>query len=212
MKEVVILDACGGNLRSVERALAAVGARPVRSRDPEVIARAERLVVPGQGAFAVFMRALAAHGLDGAVRAWLGRGRPYLGICLGLQILFDGSDELAGADGAVAGTPAGLGLIAGRIEALRADATHKVPHMGWNVLNRHRPDPLLAGVAADAHVYFVHSFAARPVDPAVVVASTDHGQPITAMVRHQHLAGCQFHPEKSQAVGLRILGNFVEGT
>lgn len=211
---IAIVDACSGNLRSVERALARAGGHPVVTRDPEVVRRADKIVVPGQGAFGVFMRGLDERGLGGALREAIASGRPYLGICLGLQVLFQDSDELYGeAAGTESGAypPEGLGVLPGRVVRLRPpDPALKVPHMGWNRIRAVRPDPLLAGVPADAYVYFVHSYHAVPTDPGLVAAHAEHGVPITAAIRKDNLFACQFHPEKSQAVGLAILRNFVE--
>jgi len=213
---IAIVDACSGNLRSVERALARAGGRPVVTRDPDVVRRADKIVVPGQGAFGVFMRGLEERGLGGALREAIASGRPYLGICLGLQVLFERSEEAlgdaasAGAAGAAA-QPAGLGVLAGEVVRLRPPSPElKVPHMGWNRVRRLRPEPLLAGVPDEAYVYFVHSYHAVPADPGLVALEADHGGPITAAIRKDNLFACQFHPEKSQAVGLRILQRFVE--
>ena len=218
---IAIVDACSGNLRSVERALGRAGGRPVVTRDPDVVRRADKIVVPGQGAFGVFMRGLAERGLGGALREAIASGRPYLGICLGLQVLFESSEEAAG--GGVSGgeaAPGGLGVLAGRVVRLRPPVLElgaapsstplKVPHMGWNRVRRLRPEPLLAGVPDDAYVYFVHSYHAVPDDRGLVALEADHGGPLTAAIRKDHLFACQFHPEKSQAVGLQILRNFVE--
>jgi glutamine amidotransferase len=201
---IAIVDACSGNLRSVERALERAGGRPVVTRDPDVVRKADKIVVPGQGAFGVFMRGLVERDLGGALREAIASGRPYLGICLGLQVLFESSEESEGD---------GLGVLAGRVVRLRpASPALKVPHMGWNSVRRLRPEPLLDGIPDDAHVYFVHSYHAVPEDRALVALEADHGGPITAAIRKDHLFACQFHPEKSQEVGLRILRNFVEAT
>jgi glutamine amidotransferase len=200
---IAILDVCSGNLRSVERALAHVGAEVVVTRDPAVVERAAKIVVPGQGAFGVFMRGLGERGLGEALREAIASGRPYLGICLGLQILFDESEEQ--------GPCPGLGVIAGRVVRLApTDPRLKVPHIGWNQLAFRRRDPLLAGIAEGAHVYFVHSYHAVPDDPSLVTLEAEHGVQLTAAVRQANVFACQFHPEKSQAVGLQILRNFVE--
>ena len=204
-RPVVIVDACGGNLRSVQRALAAAGGAPIISADPDVVARAERLVIPGQGAFAPFMAGLAARGLDGALHTMLASGRPMLGICLGLQVLFERSAEH--------GDTTGLGLVAGTVERLApSSAAAKVPHIGWNqvaIAPSATADPVLAGIADGTSFYFVHSFAARPRERSVVAMTCDHAGEIVAAVRQASLFACQFHPEKSQAVGLRLLGNFL---
>jgi glutamine amidotransferase len=200
---IAVVDVCSGNLRSVERALAQVGGDVVVTRDPDVVRRADKIVVPGQGAFGVFMRGLGERGLGDALREAIASGRPYLGICLGLQVLFDDSEEQ--------GPCAGLGVIAGRVVRLSpADPRLKVPHIGWNQVAFRRPDPLLAGIAEGAHLYFVHSYHAVPADPSLVTLDAEHGVRLTAAVRHANIFACQFHPEKSQAVGLQLLRNFVE--
>ena len=199
---IAIVDVCSGNLRSVERSLHHAGGDVVVTRDPEVVRRADKIVVPGQGAFGVFMRELVERGLGEALREAIANGRPYLGICLGLQILFDESEEQ--------GPCAGLGILRGRVVRLRpGDPRLKVPHMGWNRIVQRKPEVLLDGVADGAHVYFVHSFHAVPDDRELVALEAEHGIPITAAIRKDNLFACQFHPEKSQDVGLRILKNFV---
>lgn len=202
--QIAITDVCSGNLRSVERAFQKVGANVVVTRDPDVVRRADKIVVPGQGAFGVFMRGLVERGLGESLREAIASGRPYLGICLGLQVLFDESEEQ--------GPCAGLGVLRGRVAKLApSDPKLKVPHMGWNrVRLTHDREPLLAGVPVDAHVYFVHSYHAVPVDRSLVALEADHGIAITAAIRKDNLFACQFHPEKSQTVGLQILRNFVE--
>ena len=205
---IAVVDTGSGNLRSVEKALAHVGGRPIVTADPEVVRRADKLVVPGQGAFAGCMRGLAG-GLGDAVREALAAGRPYLGICLGLQVLFEESEEHHG--GATAAPVRGLGVLPGKVVRFRpADPRLKVPHMGWNSLHLRRPDPLLAGIAEGAHAYFVHSYRAVPADPDVTVVSAAYDGEVCAAVRQDNVFAVQFHPEKSQAVGLKILANFVE--
>lgn len=195
---IALVDACSGNLRSVERALAKVGGEVVRTQDPDVVRRADQIVVPGQGAFAMFMRGLAdGRGLGEALREAIAAGKPYLGICLGLQVLFDEGEEY--------GTHAGLGILRGKVTRLDAP---KVPHMGWNQV-RGPGDRLMRGTGEAPYVYFVHSYRAVPADPAITVLEADHGGPFCAAVRKDNVFACQFHPEKSQAVGLAILANFV---
>jgi glutamine amidotransferase len=209
-RSIAIVDSGSGNLRSVERALALAGGQPLVTSDPDAVRRADRVVVPGQGAFADCMAALRARGLDRAIAEVVASGRPYLGICLGLQILFDESEEH--------GPVAGLGLIAGRVTRFspRAEdgAVRKVPHIGWNTIAapraRHAPEPLLAGLGDAPFVYFIHSYFAAPTDPSVVALECDYGGRFAAAVRKDNLFACQFHPEKSQAVGRRLLANFVE--
>ncbi|HEY0479413.1 MAG TPA: imidazole glycerol phosphate synthase subunit HisH [Kofleriaceae bacterium] len=204
---IAIVDVCSGNLRSVERALARAGGDVVVTRDADVVRRADKIVVPGQGAFGVFMRGLAERGLGDALREVIASGRPFLGICLGMQILFESSEEQ--------GPCPGLGVVPGRVvRIVPAEPRIKVPHIGWNRISVARPgtppDPMLAGVADGAHVYFDHTYHAVPADPALVALGSDHGIPITAAIRSGNLFACQFHPEKSQAVGLQMLRNFVE--
>ncbi len=193
---IAIVDVCSGNLRSVERALAHVGADVAVTRDPEVVRRADKIVVPGQGAFGVFMRGLVERDLGGVLRDAIAAGKPYLGICLGLQVLFEHSEE---------GDCAGLGVLAGKVTRLRpADPRLKIPHMGWNQVRGTAP-----GIADGAYVYFVHSYRAEPADRSIVALESDHGVTFCAAIAKDHLFACQFHPEKSQAVGLRLLEEFV---
>jgi glutamine amidotransferase len=200
---IAIVDVCSGNLRSVERALVRAGGDVVVTRDAETVRRADKIVVPGQGAFGVFMRGLVERGLGDAIREAIESGRPFLGICLGMQVLFESSEEQGPCDG--------LGVIRGRVVRIAPAGPHiKVPHIGWNRVVHHRPDPILAGVADGAHVYFDHSYHAVPDDPALVALDSDHGIPITAAIRKDNIFACQFHPEKSQTVGLQMLRNFVE--
>lgn len=206
---IAVVDVCSGNLRSVEKALAHVGGDPVVTTDPEVIRRADKVVVPGQGAFGEFARGLTERGLEESLRESLAAGKPFLGICLGLQVLFDDSEEQ--------GPVAGLGLVAGHVVKFRpglADGERplKIPHMGWNRVIRTPAaagEPLLSGIPDDAHVYFVHSYHVVPTDPAVTVLECEYGARFCAAIRRDNLFACQFHPEKSQAVGLRLLENFV---
>jgi imidazole glycerol-phosphate synthase subunit HisH len=200
---IAIVDVCSGNLRSVERALQRAGGEVIVTRDPDVVRRADKVVVPGQGAFGVFMRGLVERGLGDVLREAIASGRPYLGICLGLQILFDDSEEQ--------GQHAGLGIVRGHVVRLHpGNPRLKVPHMGWNGIAKRKPEPLLDGVADGAYVYFVHSFHAVPEDRSLVAVEVEHGISITAAIRKDNVFACQFHPEKSQDVGLRILRNFVE--
>jgi imidazole glycerol-phosphate synthase subunit HisH len=200
---IAVVDVCSGNLRSVERALVQAGGAAAITRDPDAIRRADKIVVPGQGAFGMFMRGLVERDLGEVLREAIASGRPFLGICLGMQVLFDESEEQ--------GPCPGLGVLRGRVERLRpTDPRIKVPHIGWNQVGFRRADPLLAGVAEGAYVYFDHSYHAVPADPSVIALDAEHGQPLTAAIRHDNLFACQFHPEKSQTVGLQILRNFVE--
>jgi imidazole glycerol-phosphate synthase subunit HisH len=195
---IAVLDVCSGNLRSVERALAHVGADVVVTRDPEVVRKADKIVVPGQGAFGVFMRGLAERGLGDVLRERIAAGTPYLGICLGLQVLFQHSEE---------GNCTGLGILRGNVTRLApGDPRLKIPHMGWNPVRVSREVP---GIEDGAHVYFVHSYRVEPADRDVVAIEADHGSTFCAGIRKDNLLAVQFHPEKSQAVGLRFLQAFA---
>ena len=200
---IAVVDICSGNHRSVERAIAQAGGDVVVTRDPDVVRRADKIVVPGQGAFGTFVRGLAERNLGPALREVIASGRPVLGICLGMHVLFDESEEQ--------GPLPGLGILAGRVERLRlSDPQLKVPHIGWNQLVVRRAEPMLAGLPDDAYAYFDHSYHVVPADPALVTVDADHGIRITAAIRKDNIFACQFHPEKSQHVGLQILRNFVE--
>ena len=207
---VAIIDYGSGNLRSAakafERAAAEEGisARIEVTNEPEAVARADRVVLPGVGAFADCRRGLAAiPGLEAALRETaIARVRPFLGICLGMQLMADRGREFE--------TVSGLGWITGEVVPIEpCDAALKIPHMGWNQIEPRTPHPLLQGLGAGAHAYFVHSYHFRLANPADLVAVTDYGGPLTAMIGYGNLAGTQFHPEKSQEAGLRLIGNFL---
>jgi glutamine amidotransferase len=197
---VAVVDYGVSNLRSVERALGAVGAEPVLTRDPETIDGCAGVVLPGVGAFGAAVDALDATGMRAAVIAAVDRGLPLLGVCLGFQLLFEWSDESGGRPG--------LGLLGGRITRI-PPCRGKVPHMGWNRLRLSRPSPLLEGVADGTWAYFVHSYAA-PAEGDDVVASCDYGgADLAAACARSGVYGTQFHPEKSGPQGLRLYANFV---
>ncbi|MFM9025205.1 MAG: imidazole glycerol phosphate synthase subunit HisH [Planctomycetaceae bacterium] len=198
---VTIVDYGSGNLRSVQKAFERVGAAARITSDPQVVAEADRLVLPGVGAFGDAMRELAARSLVEPIVAHVRADRPFFGICMGLQLLFE-----TGWEG---GRHAGLGLLAGDVAKFEVPAGLKVPHMGWNtVLWRGRGCPG-AAVADGEWFYFVHSYHARPADDAVTAAVTDYGGPFCSAVSRGRLFATQFHPEKSQAVGLRLLAAFL---
>ena len=205
MSLVALIDYGSGNLRSAEKALARAGASEIAvTSDPAVVAKAERIVLPGVGAFADCMAGVKSiPGMIEALEASvLKRGRPFLGICVGMQLLANVGREF--------GDHAGLGWIAGEVVRLApTDPALKVPHMGWNELTIARPHPLLAGIVSGAHVYFVHSYEFRARDASDVLATTDYGGALSAMIARGNIAGTQFHPEKSQAMGLRLLKNFL---
>ena len=206
--DVVVIDYGMGNLASVLRALAACGAAAELSGDPERIASAARLILPGVGAFGDGMEELRRRALPESIRSFTRSGRPFLGICLGMQLMLSASEEF--------GPVAGLGFIEGAVRAVPDRGAngqpHKVPHVGWNRLipRNGSAGPLLDGIGPDAAVYFVHSYAAFPASTANVVADCDYdGCRIAAVIRSGALYGCQFHPEKSGPAGLRILRNFL---
>ena len=206
-RTIAVVDSGYGNLRSVETALAHVGGAPVITADPDVVRKAEQVVVPGQGAFRDCVAGLAERGLGEAVRESIRRGLPFLGICLGLQVLFEESEEQ--------GPQRGLGVLRGRVARFRpADTSIKVPHMGWNTVRAPGgappSDPLWRGLGAEEHVYFVHSYFVVPADTGLVALECDYAGRFCAAVRQDNVFACQFHPEKSQRVGLQILKNFVE--
>jgi len=202
MKRVLLVDTSMGNLRSVARALDRAGAEVTLSADPEAVRGADRVVVPGQGHFRDCAKALAG-GLGEALRAHVDAGRPYLGICLGMQILFERSEE--------AEDVAGLGLFPGAVRRFADDLVDtdgralKVPHMGWNVVRGAHPllDP-------EAWLYFVHSYHCAPADPSLTVGTAEYGAPFCAAIAKDNVFACQFHPEKSQRAGARVLERFLE--
>ena len=201
MRPIAIVDYGMGNLRSVQKALERVGQEAEVTRDAERIATAPAVVLPGVGAFGACMQNLTSLGLVEPVRAAIAAGRPFLGICLGMQLLFDESEEF--------GPVRGLGVLPGRVVRFLPDPALKVPHMGWNELRVARRVPQLAGIDDGASVYFVHSYYPVPADPAVVATTTAYGPEFASSVARENVFACQFHPEKSQQIGLRLLENFV---
>ena len=198
---IVIIDYGMGNLRSVQKALESVGHAAEITSDPDQVRHASRVVLPGVGAFADAAAELRRTGLGEAFRDAVAEGKPCLGVCLGLQLLFDASEE--------DGRHQGLGLLPGRVVRFASCPGLKIPHMGWNSLRILRPTPLLAGLGPDPSVYFVHSYYARPDSREDVVAESDHPLPFAAIVERDNLMACQFHPEKSQRVGLAMYANFA---
>lgn len=205
---IAIVDYGMANLRSVEKALEKAGGDPVITGNPEQIASAEKVVLPGVGAFCAAMNNLTDRGLRDAVLHAIRSGRPFLGICLGLQMLFESSSEM--------GSTAGLGVLPGRVVEFFADgappeaADLKVPHIGWNSLKVRPSSRLLRGLEDGAQVYFVHSYFPEPADPTLIAATSDYGEDFCCAVEQGNIAATQFHPEKSGAVGLQILRNFVQ--
>jgi imidazole glycerol-phosphate synthase subunit HisH len=201
MRPLAIVDYGMGNLRSVQKAFERLGHAAEVTRDPERIASAPGVVLPGVGAFGACMTNLGVLGLVEPVKYAIASGRPFLGICLGMQLLFEESEEF--------GPVAGLGVLPGRVVRFAADPERKIPHMGWNALRIVQAAPTLAGIDDGAYVYFVHSYYPVPADPAVVATTTPYGPEFASSVARDNLFACQFHPEKSQQVGLRMLDNFV---
>ena len=197
---VALVDYGMGNRRSVEKALEHVGATVARTADREEIARADAIVVPGVGAFPEAMRRLRALGLDTLIRERAGAGVPVLGICLGMQLLFESSTEHEGAEG--------LGLLAGTVTRLEAPGL-KIPHIGWNTVTFEREAQLTAGLGEAAAFYHVHTYACRPSDAGDVVGRGEYGERFVSIVERGNVMGAQFHPEKSSRDGLALLRNFV---
>ena len=199
--KVAIIDYGVGNLRSVEKAFAATGCEASISSDEDYLRRAEKLVLPGVGAFAACMKALAERGLDRLVCERARGGTPLLGVCVGMQLLFEESEEF--------GATRGLGLLRGRVRKFEGDLV--VPQVGWNRIHQQQPHALFEGIADGSFCYFVHSFYCEPQDEAVVAGETEYGRRYASVVADKNICGVQFHPEKSQDVGLRMLKNFVKG-
>lgn len=198
---IAIIDYDAGNLKSVEKALLHIGETPAVTRDPDVIRRADRVILPGVGAFGDAMGRLREYGLVDVIRDAAVSGKPFLGICLGLQLLFESSEESPGVEG--------LGILKGRIRRIPACPGLKIPHIGWNSLEI-RPDAaLFRGIENGAYVYFVHSYYLEAEDPGIVAATAEYGVRIHASVESGSLFACQFHPEKSGEIGLQILKNFA---
>ena len=195
---IAIVDYGMGNRRSVEKALEHVGAEPRLTADHAVIGAADGIVIPGVGAFPEAMRRFRAAGLDDLIRERAGAGVPVLGLCLGMQLLFDGSDEHEGATG--------LGLLPGRVTALRAP---RIPHIGWNLVTFERPSALTEGLGEAAAFYHVHSLAPEPEQEDDVVGRGEYGGPFVSIVERGNVMGVQFHPEKSSRDGLALLRNFA---
>jgi len=199
MIQVGIIDYGVGNLRSVEKAFAVNGCNAVVSSDDKILRQAERLVLPGVGAFGACMKALTERGFDELVRERVAQGTPLLGVCVGMQMLFEESDEF--------GRKPGLRLLPGRVRRFAGDLV--VPQVGWNQISQRSAHPLFAGIADQTFFYFVHSYYCESDDPAIVVGETEYGTTYASVVAHGNVSGVQFHPEKSQEAGLRLLSNFA---
>ena len=199
MAQVAIIDYGVGNLRSVEKAFEATGCEAVVSGDESALRAAERLVLPGVGAFGACVKALRERGFDRLVRERVEEGTPLLGVCVGMQLLFEESDEF--------GATRGLGLLPGRVR--RFSDKLVVPHVGWNRIDQVCENPMFEGVANGSFFYFVHSYYCEPEDKSVVAGETEYGVKYASVVAKGNICGVQFHPEKSQDSGLRLLRNFA---
>ncbi len=200
LNETVIVDYGMGNLRSVEKAVEAVGGRPLITGNPDIVLQAARLILPGVGAFGDAMENLRRSGLDAAVRKAVGAGKPLLGLCLGLQLLFTESEEF--------GSHEGLNLIPGRVRRFQ-DPGLRVPHVGWNQIEEIRPNPLLKDIPEGSYFYFVHSYYVEPERSEDILAWTSYGRRFCSIACRDHVWGAQFHPEKSQDSGKKLLRNFL---
>ncbi len=201
-KEIILIDAGTGNLRSVQKALEAVGANVLRTDDPKKVVSGGRVVLPGVGAFGDFMSGLRSRGLEEAVTDTVQRGIPLLGICVGMQALFEIGEEM--------GEHKGMGLLQGKVVKFADSLSVKIPHTGWNQLEAKYDARLFDQVDDGAYVYFNHSYYCQPQNSSDILATTDYGINFACAVRRENIFGVQFHPEKSQAVGLKILKNFLE--
>jgi imidazole glycerol-phosphate synthase subunit HisH len=202
MSKVILIDAGTGNLRSVQKALECMGATVERTDDPKKVLMGKKVVLPGVGAFGDFMHGLRARGLEDAVKELVTFGVPLLGICVGMQALFEAGEEM--------GEYQGLGLLAGKVVRFAASLSVKIPHTGWNQVEVENEAPLFDGIKSGEYVYFNHSYYCRPWNSSDVIATTEYGIPYACAVQRENMFGVQFHPEKSQAMGLRILKNFLE--
>ena len=199
---IAIIDYDAGNIKSVEKALQKLGQEVIITRDAEEILSADKVILPGVGAFGDAMHNLRKYGLDQVIYQVVENETPFLGICLGLQLLFEKSDESVGTKG--------LGILQGGICRIPDKEGLKIPHMGWNSLHLQNDGRLFAGLPEDSYVYFVHSYYLKAKDESIVKATTEYSTHIHASVEQGNVFACQFHPEKSSDVGLQILRNFVE--
>ncbi|MBO6128927.1 MAG: imidazole glycerol phosphate synthase subunit HisH [Pseudobutyrivibrio sp.] len=198
---IAILDYDAGNIKSVEKAFKILGEETILTRDFSVIKKADRLVLPGVGSFAAAMDNLKKYELDKAIHEFVATGKPFLGICLGLQLLFESSEESPGVEG--------LHVLDGIVKRIPDSEGIKVPHIGWNSLDFPNEGRLFKGIDEGAFVYFVHSYYLQAKEPSIVTATTEYGCHIHASVEKDNIFACQFHPEKSSTVGLKILKNFA---
>lgn len=201
---IAIIDYDAGNIKSVEKALQHLGQEAVITRDADVILHADGVILPGVGAFGDAMEKLHAYGLVEVIRRCVAEKIPFLGICLGLQLLFESSEESPGVEG--------LHILDGRIVRIPAQPGLKIPHIGWNQLSFPNKGRLFQGISENPYVYFVHSYYLQAFDPGIVTAAADYGACIHASVEKDNVFACQFHPEKSSDVGMQILRNFISVT
>ena len=199
---IAIIDYDAGNIKSVEKALRSLGEEVVLTRDRGTILRADKIILPGVGAFGDAMRNLKKYGLDQVIHEAVEQNIPFLGICLGLQLLFESSEESPGVEG--------LGILKGKILRIPEQEGLKIPHMGWNSLKLENDGRLFRGIEGEPYVYFVHSYYLKAEDESIVTATTQYSTNIHASVEQDNVFACQFHPEKSSDVGIQILKNFVE--
>lgn len=197
---IAIIDYGMGNLRSVQKGFERVGCQAQVTREASKIAAARGVVLPGVGAFHACMENLQRFGLIEPIRETVREKKPFLGICLGFQLLFSESEEF--------GKQKGLDLFSGKVVGFNLDSGLKVPHMGWNRVEKKKPSPFMEGISSGDYVYFVHSFYVMPNDVSVIATTTEYGSSFVSSIATDHLFACQFHPEKSQELGLRILSNF----
>ena len=202
MNDVILIDAGTGNLRSVQKALESLGAMVERTDDPQRVLSGKSVVLPGVGAFGDFMSGLRTRGLDSVVKEIAARGIPLLGICVGMQAFFEMGEEL--------GQHKGLGILAGRVLRFAESLSVKIPHTGWNQFEARKDALLFSQVTAGSYVYFNHSYYCQPQESSDILATTEYGQTYACAVQRGNIFGVQFHPEKSQTVGLKILKNFLE--
>lgn len=202
MNDVILIDAGTGNLRSVQKALESIGANVERTDHPQKVLSGRGVVLPGVGAFGNFMSGLRERGLEDAIKDAAKRGIPLLGICVGMQALFEIGEEM--------GTHAGLGLLVGKVVRFAESLSVKIPHTGWNQVEVKKEAQLFNEIKAGAYVYFNHSYYCQAWNSSDIIATTDYGLTFACAVQRENIFGVQFHPEKSQMVGLRILKNFLE--
>lgn len=198
---IAIIDYDAGNIKSVEKALQALGEEAVITRDPEILRKADKLILPGVGAFKDAMDKIRGYGLESVIKEQIEKKVPFLGICLGLQLLFEESEENPGVEG--------LGILKGKIVRIPDGDGLKVPQIGWNSLHFKNNGTLFEGIKEGAYVYFVHSYYLQAKEPEIVTAETEYGVTIHASVQKDNVFACQFHPEKSSDVGMQILKNFI---